>query len=102
MVFVNRLTAEGKYPVQDCETLLLPIQMQLSRNLKLFLNFLFYFSNLCQILNILKKRMIVVANVFPKLETVKILLRPLSKKRRFRTRFKCQHVKASQILVKSP
>ena len=102
MVFVNRLTAEGKYPVQDCQTLLLPIQMQLSRNLKLFLNFLFYFSNLCQILNILKKRMIVVANVFPKLETVKILLRPLSKKRRFRTRFKYQHVKASQILVKSP
>ena len=73
MVFVNRLTAEGKYPAQDCETLLLPIQMQLSRNLKLFLNFLFYFSNLCQILNILKKRMIIVANVFPKLETVKNL-----------------------------
>ena len=29
VVFVNRLTPDGKYPIQDCETLLLPIQMQL-------------------------------------------------------------------------
>ena len=25
-VFVNTLTADGKYPVQDCENLKLPIQ----------------------------------------------------------------------------
>ena len=30
-VFVNTLTADGKYPVQDCENLQLPIQMQLSQ-----------------------------------------------------------------------
>ena len=29
-VFVNRLTADGKYPVQDCENLQLPTQMELS------------------------------------------------------------------------
>ena len=46
--------------------------------------------------------MIVVANVFPKLETVKILVRPVSKKRRFRTRFESQHLKPSQILAISP
>ena len=46
--------------------------------------------------------MIVIANVFPKIETVKILHRLLSKNRRFRTRFHSQHVKASQILSKSP
>ena len=45
--------------------------------------------------------MIVIANVFPKLQTVKDLVRPLSKKRRFRTCFDSQHVKASQILSKS-
>ena len=28
-VFVNTLTADGKYPVQGCENLQLPIQMQL-------------------------------------------------------------------------
>ena len=69
---------------------------------KLFLNFLFYFWNLHQILNILKKRMIVIANVFRKLHTVKKLARILSKEQRFRTRFGSQDVKASQILAKSP
>ena len=29
VVFVNTLIADGKYPVQDCENLQLPIQMQL-------------------------------------------------------------------------
>ena len=46
--------------------------------------------------------MIVTAYVFPKLKTVKILVRPLSKYHRFRTRIHGQHVKASQILAKSP
>ena len=43
-----------------------------------------------------------LANVFPKLQTVKFLVRPLSKKLRSRTRFHSQHVKTSQILAKSP
>ena len=30
MVFINILTADEKYPVQDYENLLFPIQMQLS------------------------------------------------------------------------
>ena len=30
-VFVNTLTTDGKYPVQGCENLQLPIQMQLSK-----------------------------------------------------------------------
>ena len=46
--------------------------------------------------------MIVIANVFAKLETLKILFRPLSEKRRLRTRFDSQHVKAFQTLPKSP
>ena len=50
----------------------------------------------------MKKRMIVIANIFPKLGTVKILLSPLSKKRRFSTRFDSQHVEASQTVAKSP
>ena len=43
----------------------------------------------------------VIANVFPKLQTVKDLVRPLSKKRCFRTPFDSQHVKELQTLVKS-
>ena len=39
--------------------------------------------------------MMVIANIFPKLHAVKILVRPLYKKRRLRTRFDSQYVKAS-------
>ena len=45
--------------------------------------------------------MIAIANVFPKLPTVKTLIRALSKNRRFRKRLGSQHVKVSQILQKS-
>ena len=76
--------------------------MQLSQKQKLFLNFLLHLWNLYGVLNILKEKMVVIANVFPKLETVKNLARTLSKMRRFRTRFDGQHVQESQILVKSP
>ena len=37
-VFLNRLTADSKYPVQDCENLQLPIQMQLSQKKTFLLN----------------------------------------------------------------
>ena len=67
---------------------------------KLFPNFLFHFWNLHQILSILKKGMIVLANVFPKSQILKILVRPLSKHRRFRTRIDRQHVKASKLIPK--
>ena len=100
-MFVNTLTGDTKCLVQDCENLQLLIQMQLSESRKTFSNFLFHFWNLHQILNILKKRMIVIANIFAKLETVKNLFRPLSKNRRLRRHFESQHVKVSQILAES-
>ena len=100
-VFVNTLTADGKYPVQHCENLQFQIQMQLSEKEKLFLNFLFHSWNLHQILNTLKKKMLVTADVFPKVQDMKILVRPLSKKPCLRTPFDSQHEKASQVLAKS-
>ena len=72
------------------------------KNEKHFLDFLFHFWNLRLILNILKEKVIVIPNVFPKLQTVKNLVRTLSKENRFRTGFGSQYVKASEILVKSP
>ena len=68
--------------------------------IKSFSNFLFQFWNLHQILNLLKHKLIVIANAFPKLQTVKDLVGPLSKKCRFRTFFDIQHVKGFQTLVK--
>ena len=64
--------------------------------------FLFHFWNVQQSLNMLEKNMLVIANVFLKLQTVKILIRPLSERRCFRTRFDMEYGRASQILVKSP
>ena len=62
----------------------------------------FHLWNLNQILSFFKKRKIVIANVYPKLQTVKQLLTPLSKKRCLRESFDSQNVKGSQTLVKSP
>ena len=63
-------------------------------------NFLFHFSNLHQHFNIFKQKMIVIAKVFPKIQTVKELVRPLSKKWHFRTPFYSQHVAGSQTVEK--
>ena len=41
-----------------------------------------------------QKKMILIANIIPELRPEKNLVRPLSEKRRFRTRFESQHVKA--------
>ena len=46
--------------------------------------------------------MIVIANVFPKLQTVKIFVRKLSKEHRFMIGFGTQHVKAFQMFAESP
>ena len=101
-VFVNTLSAEAKYSIEDLENLPLQIQMQLYDNWKTFSEFWFYLWNLDNILNILKKKLVVIADVFPQLMTLKKFLRPLCKKSRFGTRFDSQHVEAPQILAKFP
>ena len=97
-VFVNTLTADGKYPVQVCENLQVPIQMQLSEKRETFSWFLVPFLESRSNFKHLEKNMIVTLNVFLILQTVKILVRRLSKKRRFGTRFDSEHVKTSQML----
>ena len=72
------------------------------KNKHLFFNFLFHFWNLRQILSILKKNMMVLANVFPKLQTVKNYVTPLCKKRPFETCLDSRNVKVPGILAKSP
>ena len=102
VVFANTLTPDGKYPVQGCENLQLPLQMQLSEKGKTFSQFFVPFLESTSYFKNFETNMIVTANAFPKLRTLKILVRILSKKRRFRTRFDSQHVKASQMHAKSP
>ena len=56
VVFVNRLTADGKYPVQECDILQLPIQMQLSEKRKTFSEFFVLFLESTSNLKDLKKK----------------------------------------------
>ena len=71
------------------------------KNKKPFLGFLFHLWNIHQILNISKKKKIVMGDVFPKLTTVQGLVTPLTIQRRLKTSFDSQHVKRFQTPVKS-
>ena len=71
------------------------------KNKKYFPGFLFHLWNLHQTLNILKKKYLLIANVFPKLAKVQCLFTPLTIQRRLKTSFDSQHVKRFQTLVKS-
>ena len=92
---LNIWTSDGKYPVQGCENLQLPIQMQLSEKRSIFSEFFIPFLESTSNFKDFQKKMILIANIFSKLHTVNILVRPLSKKRCFRSRFHIEHVKAS-------
>ena len=74
-----------------------------TKNFSSFFFFFFFchFWNRHQILNILKKKMIVIAPSLRKLQAVKDLVRLLPKKQYFTKPFDSQHVKESQSLVKS-
>ena len=99
---VNTLTSDGNCPIQGCESLQLPIQMQLSEKQSTFSEFFFPFLESTSYFKNFETNMIVTANAFPKLRTLKILVKPLCKKRHFRTRFYSQHVKALQMHAKFP
>ena len=99
-VFVNTLTADENYPFWILGICCSGFKCNYLKNRKFFLKFLFHLWNLHQILNIFEKKMIVIANAFPKLQTVKHLVKELSWKRCFRTSFDSRHVNGCQMLVK--
>ena len=101
-VFVNTLTVVATFPLEDCENLQLPIKLILSKKQENFSGFSIPILESTSTFKHFEKRMIVIANAFAKLENLEILLRPIPKKCRFRTRFDSKHVKASQIIAKSP
>ena len=100
-VFVNTFTADYNYSVPNVRICRSLFKCNYLKNACVLLSFLFHLWNLNDILNIFKKKKIIIANVFPKLQTVKCLGRPLHKKRRFRTSVDSQHVKRYQTLSKS-
>ena len=76
--------------------------MQLSNKRKNFSPFFVPFLDSTTISKTLKEKMILIANVFPKLQTVKSFASKLSQEDRFRAGLRSQHVKGSQMLAKYP
>ena len=68
-LFVNTLTVIGKHSLPHTDNLLRIIQMYLSMKQKVFSQSLAAFGKSNHILNILKKKMTLVAHVFPTLRT---------------------------------
>ena len=101
-MFVKTLAADGKHLVEYCESCNSQSKCNYLKNGKIFLNFFFHFWNLNQIFNILIKKMMIIINVFPKLQTVKNFFSPLYKKHPFGTRLDSRRLKVSRILAKSP
>ena len=63
-LFVNILTADDMYCLLNRGNLWQDLQKQLSQKQKYFLNFFLRFRNLDSILNIFKKNMTLIADVF--------------------------------------
>ena len=55
-MFVNTMTADANYPLQDCENLQVPNQMQLSQKLINFSEFFFLFLESTLIFNRFEKK----------------------------------------------
>ena len=71
------------------------------RNKKFFPIFFLHFENLHPILNIFKKDMTLIANIFLNLGTPKNVIRQMSQKPRFRGPFDKWHDKRAETLLKS-
>ena len=68
---------------------------------KLFLHFILHFCNFHSILNIFKKNMTLIADVFFNLQTPKNVVRVMSKKTLFRGAFNKLHGKPAETQLKS-
>ena len=99
--FVNPLTADDKYSLLNRGDLLQHFQMHLSQKRKMFCKFFLHFVNLLSVLNILKKRMTLIAETFLNLRTLKYIVREMFKKFRLRGAFDKWDGKQDQTLLKS-
>ena len=95
------MTPDGKYSLLNRDNLRQRIQIQISRKQKTFSHFFSAFlkSNL-NFEHIQKKKMTLIAELFPKLRTTKNLIRSMSKKSRFKESFGKQHGKRDQTFLK--
>ena len=100
-LFLNTLTADNMSLLGNSENLHQPIQMPLSNKQKTFYQFLSPFLKCGSILNILKKKMTLIAYAFSNWWTAKGVVKHKPKKSRFRTPFNSLHAQGSQTQLKS-
>ena len=94
------MIAADKYSLLNRDNSTQLIQMQLSQTQIFFQTFFLNIWNLVQISNIFKKKMTLIANAFPKLQTPKNEVRSMSIKSRLRGPFEKHDCKRAQILLK--
>ena len=100
-LFVNTLTADGKYSLLHYVNLTQPIQIQLSKKQQTFSLLFFPFSKSRLNLEHFEKHMNLIAYKLTKIRTPKGVVKQMSKKSRFRRPYEKQHGKRSQTLLKS-
>ena len=100
-LFINTLSADGKYSLFNRDNLTQPIQMQISRKQKTFSQFLsaFFKSNL-NFQHFQKKKVSPIADVFPQLRTPINFVRSMSKNSRLNGFFGKKLGKRAQTLLK--
>ena len=96
-LFLNTLIADDKYSLFKRDNLTRPIYMQVSRDTKRFFSIFFcifeiYFK-FWTLSKKKKKKMTLIAEVFPKLQTMKNVVTSMSKKSRFKGSFGKQYGK---------
>ena len=97
----NTLSVDGKYSLLNRENLTQPIQMQLSWKQKTFSDFFSAFlKSSLNFEHFQKKKMTLMAQVFPKLRTTKNMVTSMLNKSRFKGYFGNQHGKRTQTWLK--
>ena len=96
--FANFFSAVDKYSLRNGENFLQPILMQFPKKRIIFSESFCKFLKFMSLFEHFREKITLLASLFPKLHTVKDLLRQMSRKLRFRTPFDSQHVKGSQTL----
>ena len=100
-LFINTLSADGEYYLFNRDNLTEPIHMQVYRKQKTFSRFFSAFlKSSLNFKHFEKKRMTLIAEVFPKLRTTKNMVTSMYKKSRFKGSSGKQDGKRLQTLLK--
>ena len=100
-LFVSTLTDDDKYSLLYRDNLTQPIQILLSQKQKTFSQFFSAFLKCRRNFECFEKKMTLRADLFPKLPSLKKLIRYMSVKSRFRGLFSNKHGKRVQRHLKS-